>query len=80
MSLGKDEGVLMKLVDLYTSTTAEQDVAKAQQISKQKQAEAQARAAQFQSAQKGLYLLTGLTSGVLLLIALRTFSRARQLA
>ena len=80
MSSKKGEDLLMMLVDTYTSTTSEQDVAAARRISKEKQAAAQARTAQFESAQQGLYLLTGVTAGVLLFIALRTFSRARQLA
>lgn len=80
MSSKKGEDLLLKLVDMYTSTTAEQEVAKAQRASKEKQAAAKARGEQFASAQQGLYLLTGATAGVLLFIALRTFSRARQLA
>ena len=70
----------MTLVDVYTSTTAEQDIAKARRISQEKQLAAKQRAAQFESAQTALYVLTGFSAAVMLLIALRTFSRARQLA
>ena len=80
MSAKKGEDLLMTLVDSYTSTTSEQDVAKARRVSQEKQAAAKAKAAQFESAKTGLYVLTGATGTVLLLIALRTFSRARQLA
>lgn len=80
MSSTKAEGLIMKLVDTYTSTTSAQDVAKAQRISQEKQAVAKQRAAQFESAQTGLYVLTGFTAAVVLLIALRNFSRSRQLA
>ena len=71
---------LVKLVDVYTSTTSAQDVAAAEKKYSLQQAEEQNKADDLRQARLGLNVAVGAVSMFLALLALRSFTRARAIA
>jgi hypothetical protein len=71
---------LVKLVDTYTSTTSEQDVAAAEKKYRKEQEEAKKKADELRQFRLGLNVATGAAAMFLTLLALRSFSRARAIA
>jgi ADP-ribosylglycohydrolase len=77
------DGGIDKIIGLaaeYHRYSTSDEPKKAEKLAREKQEAARARTASFKAAQQGLYVLTGVTASILVLIALRNFSRSRQLA
>ena len=71
---------LVKLVDVYTSTTSAQDVAAAEKKYSLQQAEEQKKADELRQFRLLLNVAAGATATFLTLLALRSFTRARAIA
>ena len=71
---------LLKLVDVYTSTTSAEDIRAAEKKSKAEQKAAEAKTAELKQYRSLILGGAGLVAGVSLLVALRTLAHARRLA